>query len=66
MLYGIIFFGFHNIALALIDLIIILFFIGVLMKIYFKINRLSFYLMVPYAGWSSYALILNISIFLLN
>ena len=36
------------------------------MKIYFKINRLSFYLMVPYAGWSSYALILNISIFLLN
>ena len=65
-LWSVIFFGFHNIALALIDLIIILFFIGALMKIYFKINRLSFYLMVPYAGWSSYALILNISIFLLN
>ena len=65
-IWSIIFFGFHQIALALIVLLIILFFIILLMKIYFKENRNSFYLMVPYFLWSSYALILNISIFFLN
>ena len=64
--WSIIFFGFHNIGLALIDLIIILFFIILLMKIYYNINKTSFYLMIPYLIWSSYALILNTSIFLLN
>mgnify|MGYP001458070940 CR=1 FL=1 len=64
--WSIIFFGFHNIGLALIDLIIILFFIILLMKIYYKINIISFYLMIPYFLWSSYAFILNTSIFLLN
>ena len=65
-IWSIIFFGFHNIGLALIDLIIILFFIILLMKIYYNINKTSFYLMIPYLIWSSYALILNTSIFLLN
>ena len=65
-IWSIIFFGFHEIGLALIDLLIILFFIILLMKIYFKENRVSFYLTVPYFLWSSYALILNVYIFLLN
>ena len=65
-IWSIIFFGFHEIGLALINLIIILFFIILLMKIYLKENKLSFYLMIPYFIWSSYALVLNTSIFLLN
>ena len=65
-IWSVIFFGFHNIGLALIDLIIILFFIILLMKIYFRDNYISFYLTVPYFLWSSYALILNTSIFFLN
>tara|TARA_A100001011_G_C14302495_1_gene841489 strand:+ start:1487 stop:1951 length:465 start_codon:yes stop_codon:yes gene_type:complete len=65
-IWSIIFFGFHNIGLALIDLIIIVFFIIFLMKIYYNAYRLSFYLMMPYFLWSSYALILNTSIFFLN
>jgi len=64
--WSIVFFGFHLIGLALINLIIILFFIILLMKNYFKINKISFYLMVPYIIWSFYALILNISIFFTN
>jgi len=36
------------------------------MKMYYKINKLSFYLMVPYLLWSTYAFILNFSIFLIN
>ena len=65
-IWSVIFFGFHNIGLALVDLIIILLFIILLMKIYFKISKTSFYLMVPYLIWTSYAFILNSSIFLLN
>jgi len=64
--WSIVFFGFHMIGLALINLIIILFFIMLLMKIYLVKNKLSFYLMLPYFVWSSYALLLNFSIFLLN
>lgn len=65
-IWSVIFFGFHKIGLALIDLSIILIFIIMLMKIYFRINSISFYLTLPYFLWSSYALILNASIFYLN
>ena len=64
--WSIVFFGFHLIGLALINLIIILLFIIFLMKEYLARDKISFYLMTPYLAWSSYALILNSSIFLLN
>ena len=64
--WSIIFFGFHRIDLALLNLIIILLFILILMKIYFTESKISFYLFIPYLVWSSYALALNITIFLLN
>ncbi len=65
-IWSIFFFGFHQIGLALIDLIIILVFIVALMKIYLKKNKTSFYLMIPYLLWSSYALVLNFTIFIYN
>ena len=64
--WSIVFFGFHQIGLALINLIIIIIFVVILMKKYLVRDKFSFYLMVPYFLWSSYALILNSSIFLLN
>ena len=64
--WSVVFFGFHQIGLALVNLIIIIIFIVMLMKKYLMKDRLSFYLMIPYFLWSSYALILNSSIFLLN
>ena len=64
--WSIVFFGFHQIGLALINIIIILIFIFFLMKNYFNRDKISFYLMIPYLLWSSYALILNSSIFMLN
>ena len=65
-LWSVIFFGFHQIGLALLNLIVIVVFILLLMKDYYKIDKISFYLMVPYLGWSTFALILNTSIFFLN
>ena len=64
--WSIVFFGFHQIGLALLNLIIILIFIIILMKEYFIKDKISFYLMVPYASWSSYALVLNSAIFVVN
>jgi benzodiazapine receptor len=64
--WSVIFFGFHQIDLALINIIIILIFIIVLMKTYLKKDKLSFFIMVPYFLWTFYALILNAAISTLN
>ena len=64
--WSVVFFGFHHVGLALINLIIILGFISFLLKEYFKRDKISYYLMIPYFLWSSYALILNSYIFIYN
>ena len=65
-IWSIIFFGFHQIFIALIDLGIILIFIIFLMKSYYQVSKISFLLMMPYLLWCSYALVLNATIFYLN
>ena len=64
--WSVVFFGFHEILLALINLIIILAMVIYLTIIFKSRNNLSFLLMVPYLLWSSYALFLNASILILN
>jgi len=64
--WSVVFFGFHQIELALINLIIILILIIILMKIYLDKDKLSFFIMVPYFLWTSYALVLNTAIVILN
>ena len=64
--WSVVFFGLHQIELALINLIIILIFIFTLMKIYLKKDKLSFFIMIPYLLWTFYAFILNTAIVILN
>ena len=64
--WSIVFFVFHNIFAALINLIIIIGFIIILMIKYKKISNLSFILMIPYLLWCIYALTLNTSLYILN
>ena len=64
--WSIVFFGFHQIELALINIIIILIFIVALMKIYLNKDKLSFLIMIPYFLWTFYALVLNAAITILN
>ena len=64
--WSIAFFGFHQIGVALINLVTILIFIILLMQRYFIRDKISFYLMIPYLLWSSYALVLNSAILILN
>ena len=65
-IWSVIFFGFHQIFIALIDLGIILIFIIWLMKIYYEINKISAMLMLPYIAWLGFAFSLNFAIFVLN
>ena len=64
--WSVVFFGFHQIQLALINIIIILIFIVTLMRIYLNKDKLSFFIMVPYFLWTLYALVLNTAIAILN
>ena len=64
--WSIVFFIYHSISVALINLIVIVIFIIYLTMRYKDISNLSFYLMIPYLLWCCYALILNLSLFILN
>jgi len=64
--WSIVFFVYHNISVALINLIIIILFIIYLTFKFKDISNLSFYLMIPYLLWCCYALILNLTLFVLN
>ena len=64
--WSVIFFAFHNILLALINLMILIWLIVVLILRYRRVNNVSAYLMIPYLLWSCYALFLNLNLYLLN
>ena len=64
--WSVVFFAFHNILLALINLMILLSLIIILILRFMRVNKTSAYLMIPYLLWSLYALFLNFNLFLLN
>ena len=64
--WSIFFFGLHLILVSLIIIAIIIFFVIWLMKLYYPINKISSFLMIPYLLWLSYAFVLNFYIFILN
>ena len=64
--WSVVFFGFHNIFLALVNLIILIFLIVILILRFGRVNKVSSYLMIPYLLWSSFALFLNYSLLVLN
>ncbi|MFH1611920.1 MAG: TspO/MBR family protein [bacterium] len=61
-----IFFGLKNPGLALISIIIIWILIIALIFKFYKISKLSAYLLVPYFAWVSFATLLNYFIWYLN
>ncbi len=64
--WSVIFFGLHQIFLALLVIGLIIFFIIWLIRLYLPVNKLSAYLMIPYLGWCCYAFVLNLNLYLLN
>ena len=64
--WSIIFFGLHQILLALIVLIVLIILIIILILRFKRVNLVSYYLMIPYLLWTLYALFLNFNLLILN
>ncbi len=64
--WSVVFFVFHNISLALLNLMILICLIIILIIRFKCVNYVSAYLMIPYLLWSCYALFLNLNILILN
>ncbi len=64
--WSVVFFGFHSILFAFINLIILILLIIVLIFRFKRVNKVSAYLMIPYLLWSFFALFLNFNLLLLN
>ena len=64
--WSIVFFGLHQIFLALVVLVILIGLIITLVIRYKRVNFVSYYLMIPYLLWCCYALFLNFNLLMLN
>ena len=64
--WSIVFFGLHQILLALIVLIVLIILIIILILRFKRVNLVSYYLMIPYLLWTLYALFLNFNLLILN
>ena len=64
--WSIAFFGLHNVLLSFIVIIFLLAAIIATMIYFYRINRFSAYLLLPYLLWVSFASILNFAILYLN
>ena len=64
--WSVVFFVFHKITLALIVLVILILLIIVLIIRFKCVNPFSYYLMIPYLLWCLFALLLNLSLIILN
>ena len=64
--WSIVFFGLHQILLALIVLVILIILIIILIIRFKRVNYVSTCLMIPYLLWTCYALFLNFNLYILN
>ena len=64
--WSIIFFALHNMILALVVLVILITLIINLILRFRRVKMISAYLMIPYLLWCCFALVLNISLIILN
>lgn len=64
--WSVFFFRFHLIAIALIDIILLLVFIILMIRSFLKLNKLAANLQWPYLAWVSFATALNMAIWVLN
>lgn len=64
--WSIIFFGFHNLGGALIEIVILWLVISEVMLVFYRIDKLAGKLLWPYLAWVSFAGVLTYSVWKLN
>ena len=65
-LWSVIFFGLHMPLLAFIDIVLLWISIALLIIDFWKFSKPASLILIPYLLWGSFALILNLSVVLLN
>lgn len=65
-LWSVIFFGWHDIGLALAEITLLLTFIIITIILFGRINRTAAWLLLPYALWVTFASYLNYTLWQLN
>jgi translocator protein len=65
-LWSILFFGLRSPQVAFAEIIVLLASISITIALFFKISKLASALMLPYAGWVTFASLLNLQVWLLN
>jgi benzodiazapine receptor len=66
VLWSLLFFGFSLWLAAVLDILILIVYIIITAIKFYKIDKISAYLMLPYLAWVMFATALNVSIVLLN
>ncbi|MFZ4545311.1 MAG: TspO/MBR family protein [Saprospiraceae bacterium] len=66
LLWSYIFFNLHFIGVALFEIILMLYSIGMMIRYFYKISPVAAYLQIPYFLWVSFATALNAAIWYLN
>jgi tryptophan-rich sensory protein len=64
--WSFIFFGARSIGFALVEIVVLLTAIVVSVVMFWRIDRLAGWLLVPYAAWVSFASVLNFALWRLN
>ncbi|MBI4599489.1 tryptophan-rich sensory protein [Candidatus Uhrbacteria bacterium] len=64
--WSMLFFGYHAIALALVDILLLWVSIIIMAVLFWRIKRTAAFLLAPYIIWVSFAVVLNWSILALN
>ncbi len=64
--WSILFFGLHQIGVAMVDVALLLAAIVVNIQTFHPINRIAALLLLPYAVWIAFASLLNLAFLLLN
>lgn len=65
-LWSVLFFGFRSPLLAFVEIIFLWIAILITLFYFYRINKISAYLLIPYILWVSFAAILNLAILVLN
>jgi translocator protein len=65
-LWSFLFFYFHQLGIALVEILMIWLSIFLMIRSYYPINKIAAYLQIPYLAWVSFATILNAAYFFLN
>jgi tryptophan-rich sensory protein len=64
--WSIIFFNFHQVSLALVDILLLWLCIFIMIRSFYKINKAAGLMQIPYLLWVSFATALNTAILILN